>query len=102
MPRTCTICGHSKRSAIEKALLSGEALRKIAERTGTSVTSLHRHKTEHLTPTLVKANGAAEAAHGDDLLAKLASIESEARGILKDAKTAKDLGAAGSPEPRQA
>ncbi len=30
MPRTCTICGHDKRSrAIEKGILSGEALRAI-------------------------------------------------------------------------
>ena len=32
MPRTCTICGHDKRRAIEKGILSGEALRAIAGR----------------------------------------------------------------------
>ena len=94
MPRTCTICGHKKRSAIEKAILAGEALRTVADRWSVSKTSLIRHKGDHLAAALVKANGAAEAAHGDDLLAKLESIESEARGILKDAKKAKDLRAA--------
>ncbi len=32
MPRTCTICGHEKRRAIEKGILLGEALRAIAGR----------------------------------------------------------------------
>ena len=67
MPRSCTICQHEQREEIERALLTGEPFRKIAERSGTSVTSLHRHKTEHLTPSLVKASGAAQAAHGDNL-----------------------------------
>ena len=53
-----------------------------------------RHRDDHLAAAVVKANGAAEATHGDDLLAKLESIEVEARGILKDAKKAKDLRAA--------
>ncbi len=33
MPRTCTICGHDKRRAIEKGILSGEALGAIAAHT---------------------------------------------------------------------
>ena len=94
MPRTCTICAHKKRSAIEKAVLAGEGLRAIAGRWSVSRSSLMRHRDDHLAAAVVKANGAAEAAHGDDLLAKLESIESEARGILKDAKKAKDLRAA--------
>ena len=32
MPRTCAICGHKKRVAIEKAVLAGDALRAIAGR----------------------------------------------------------------------
>ena len=94
MPRTCTICAHKKRSAIEKTVLAGEGLRAIAGRWSVSRSSLMRHRDDHLAAAVVKANGAAEAAHGDDLLAKLESIESEARGILKDAKKAKDLRAA--------
>ena len=91
MPRTCTICAHKKRSAIEKALLAGESFRNVAGRYGTTTGSLFRHKSDHLAATVIKASAAAEVTHGDDLLTKLASIESEARGILKQAKTAKDL-----------
>lgn len=44
MMRTCSICTHEERDAIEKALLAGDSLRRIAERFGTSSTALHRHK----------------------------------------------------------
>ena len=85
MPRTCTICGHKKRAAIEKAVLAGESLRNIAQRYGTSPTALFRHKNDHLTNAVVKAAGAAEVAHGEGLLAKLESIETEARTLLQAA-----------------
>ena len=94
MPRTCTICGHKKRSAIEKAILSGEGLRTIAGRWSVSRQALARHRDDHLSAAVVKANGAAEVTRGDDLLAKLESIEVEARGILKASKRAKDWRAA--------
>src|SRR5262245_63862338 len=48
MPRTCTICTHPDRELIDSALLSGEAFRKIAKRSGTSITALFRHKTNDL------------------------------------------------------
>ena len=94
MPRTCTICAHKKRAAIEKAILAGESFRNIASRYGTTTGSLFRHKSGHLTQAVVKANGAAEAAHGDDLLAKVVQLEADARRIGAKAEKAKDLRAA--------
>ena len=94
MPRTCTICVHDKHEEIDQALVKGTTLRTIADHWSVTKTSLIRHKADHLPAALVKANGAAEAAHGDGLLAKLESIEGEARALLKDAKEAKDLRAA--------
>ena len=94
MPRTCTICVHDKHEEINQALVKGTTLRTIADHWSVTKTSLIRHKADHLPAALVKANGAAEAAHGDGLLAKLESIEGEARALLKDAKEAKDLRAA--------
>ena len=49
-----------------------------------------RHRDDHLNDAVVKARDAAEVTHGDDLLQQLQSIEAEARGILKDAKKAKE------------
>jgi hypothetical protein len=48
MPRSCTICAHPQRTAIETALARGEAFRNIASCFGTSPAALFRHK-GHLT-----------------------------------------------------
>lgn len=48
MGRPCTICEHDDRGAIDRALVAGEPFRQIAARSGTSATSLVRHKNEHL------------------------------------------------------
>src|SRR5690349_24836446 len=68
MPRTCTICRHEQRQEIDKALIAGTAFRNIAERFGTSVAALHRHKQEHVPENLVKAREAREVAQADSLL----------------------------------
>ena len=91
MARTCTICAHNERNAIDHALVKGTALRTIADHWSVSKTSLIRHKADHLPTALVKANGAAEAAHGDDLLAKVVQLEADARRIGAKAEKAKDL-----------
>ena len=44
MPRTCTVCTHLKREAIDQALVSGEPFRHIAAQTGTSTGALQRHE----------------------------------------------------------
>jgi hypothetical protein len=48
MPRTCTICTHPKRTAIEQALGQAIPLRTIAAQWSVSKTALIRHKTDHL------------------------------------------------------
>lgn len=48
MPRSCSICTHPKRQAIDQALMAGVAFRNIARRFGTSTTAVHQHRHEHL------------------------------------------------------
>jgi hypothetical protein len=50
MPRTCTVCTHLQRAAVDTALGRGEdAFRTIADRFGLSATALKRHKAGVLT-----------------------------------------------------
>ena len=91
MPRTCTICVHSQRAEIEAALIAGEGYRTIADRWSVSKTALIRHKTDHISAYLAKANEAETASQADDLLAKVATIEAEAKRIAKKAEDAGDL-----------
>jgi len=85
VPRTCTICTHPRRDAIDLALLAGESFRNIAERFGTSATALHRHK-DHLPGQLAKAHEAAEVVKADTLLDRLKELNTETRAILKETR----------------
>ena len=55
MPPVCTICTHPKRSESDKALITGTPFRTIANRTGTSLAALKRHKDSHLGKALAEA-----------------------------------------------
>lgn len=98
MPRTCTICNHPKREPIERSLLSGNPLRTIAERWSVSKTSLLRHKTDHLSASLVKSQEAKEVLRADNLLDQVRALQTrtenlfgEAENILTLALKSKDL-----------
>jgi len=95
---TCRVCGHRKRLEIDRALIEGKSLRDIARQTGTTASSLQRHKAEHLTRDLVKAHEAREVARADSLLADVRNAEARAErlygaaeGILQRALEAEDL-----------
>jgi len=77
--------------AIDRALLALEPFRIIAVRTGTSASSLQRHKAEHLPVTLARAHDADEAARGDDLLEQLRSLQRRTLRLLDQAERAGKL-----------
>jgi hypothetical protein len=98
MPRQCSICNHTSREEIEKALLSGASFRNIAKRFGTSTTALFRHKSDHLPTSLVKAKEAEYIARADSVLGdirtqitQITKLYEAAEGILEEAKKSKDL-----------
>lgn len=86
MPRTCTVCAHAEREAIDAALVAGDAFRHIASRFGTSTGALQRHKAEHLPASLALAQEAADVAHGDDLLAQVRALQARTLAILATAE----------------
>jgi len=56
-----------------------------------SVTALHRHKSDHLAPTLVKAREAEEVSRADDLLAQVQQLQAKALDLLRKAEAQGDL-----------
>ena len=91
MTRRCTVCTHSRRDAIDKALIAGEPLRNIVKNVPhCSIGSLHRHK-GHLSATLIKAEEAREVAHADTLLEQLKQLQKKALELLSKAEAAGDL-----------
>jgi len=71
MARTCTVCTHAERAAIDRALVAGEPFRHIASRQGVSTTALQRHKAEHIPAALAAAGRAEDAAAAIDVMAEL-------------------------------
>ena len=90
MPRTCTICRHSSREAINKALIQHQPFRAIARQYGTSKDALIRHHDNHLPATLLKAQEADDIAHADALLAHVEELRTRALGILQAAEKDSD------------
>lgn len=89
--RTCTVCTHTEREAIDRALVAGEAVRVVASRyVPLSKTAVQRHKDEHLPKAMVQAQEAQEVAHADSLLDQVQSIQGRTLAILTAAETSKD------------
>lgn len=98
MPRTCTICNHDERQAIESSLLEGHPYRSIARRFSISAPALYRHKLEHIAESLQRAREAGHVIRGEALMdhveglrARTEDLYAETTAILSEAKKSKDL-----------
>ena len=91
MARTCTICAHPQREAIDTALVTGEALRNLAERFAISTAALHRHRRDHLPGVLAKAKHAQQEradAHAVAVGEQIATQETREQEHALDVMTA--------------
>jgi hypothetical protein len=94
MARTCTVCRHPDRPAIDQALINHRPFRSIAVQFSTSKSALIRHYDDHLPEALTKARAAEETAHADNLLDQVRGLRQRAGTILDTAERAGDLRAA--------
>src|SRR5215208_7595405 len=91
MPRTCTICSHEHRDAMEDAFIAGQAKRRIASQHGVSERAVRYHMREHLPALLALARDAERAARADSLLDRMEALHSQTLAILdapEDQRTA--------------
>ncbi len=91
MPRSCSVCTHPEKAAINKALISGEAYRSIAKRFEASESAVYRHQQDHLPVQLAKAKEAEEVAEADNLLSQVRDLQARALTILDKAEEAGEL-----------
>ncbi len=92
MARTCTVCIHEDRPAIDAALVAGQPYRQLSARYGTvGRMALLRHKADHLPAHLAKAQEAQEVAQADDLLKEARALRAKAYSILLRAEQEGDL-----------
>ena len=86
MARTCGICRHESRGAIDAALVGGTSLRDVAGQYGVSRSALHRHRIGDLPRAIVRAKEAEEVLHGEKLLDQVRHLIGKANGILDRAE----------------
>ena len=86
MPRTCTICTHPDRDAIDRALITHAPYRDIARQHGVGKDALWRHHDDHLPAILAKVHEARDIAHADHLLREANRLYAAATGIMDAAQ----------------
>jgi hypothetical protein len=82
MPRTCTICSHTERSAIEAALVAGTSNRRIAAQFNIAEQSVRRHAGQHVKQQIAEHKDAREEAQALDVVRQLVSINGTTQAIL--------------------
>jgi hypothetical protein len=87
MPRSCRVCTHPNREAIDEALVGGIAFPALVAEHRVSKDSLSRHKANHLPAKLVMAQAAEEVAQADDLLGQLKDLQARTLAILEAAES---------------
>jgi hypothetical protein len=91
MPRSCTICEHTDREAMDEALVGGASNRSVASLYDVSEAAVRRHKANHLPAKLVMAHAAEEVAQADTLLEQVRDLQERALDILDKAEEAGEL-----------
>ncbi len=91
MPRSCSVCADTRLALVDQALVSGVAVDEIARRyPPLSATSIRRHRAEHVSQTLAKAQEAGEVVRGDDLLDQVKKLKEKSLSLLLKAEAAGD------------
>lgn len=85
MTRTCTVCAHSERSAIDQALITGASYRNIAQRWQVGYTAVARHK-EHVSDAIEQHS----EARALDVVTQLKAINGATLAILTEARQTGD------------
>ena len=106
MPRLCTICTHADHEAIDRAMVAGETLRKLAITFGSSEAALFRHKTAHVSAMLSQAKQAEDRAHREELAGQdrrqEAATQEHAFDVVKQLRTINSVSLSILSEARQA
>jgi len=89
VPQKCSLCIHGERKEIDAALVSGTSYRNIAERFGTSLAAIFRHKS-HTAQAIAKATEKRDLNLGDSILSRLEKLYERGEKILDDAERGGD------------
>jgi len=80
--RNCMVCIHDNREEIDKALLAKVTYRNIQKQYGVNISTLSRHKKDHLPKELIKSEKLKEIAKSDTLIEQVQTLKNRAEDIL--------------------
>jgi hypothetical protein len=86
MARTCTVCRHDDREAIDFGLLAGQPLRDIARRHGVGKDAVARHGQAHVSPALAVVRREREQRGAETLVDRVERLYERASAILDAAE----------------
>ncbi len=86
MPRSCTVCEHPERGALDKALAAGASNRSVASLYDVSEAAVRRHKGNHLPARVAKAQEEEDVREALDVVKQLKAINAASLNILKEAR----------------
>ncbi len=86
MPRSCTVCAHPQRDAIDRALVGGASNRSAASLYDVSEAAVRRHKVNHLPAKLALAHQEEDVREALDVVRQLKAINATSLHILKEAR----------------
>lgn len=75
--RKCAVCAHPERDAIDRDLIAGKMSRQIALNRGISVSSLYRHKRNHLPADLARAAASHDLSRAASLAVQVGAQHAE-------------------------
>ena len=70
MSKPCAVCQHKDRTKIDKALMTGAVMTKLALDKGLTVDAVRRHKAKHIPATLVKYAEVLDELRAEQLVAE--------------------------------
>lgn len=90
MARSCVTCAHPSLTEIDRAIVAGEPLTRVAVRFGLTESTIRRHSAEHIPDALAKSQQAADVARADSLIDRLRGLGKTTMEVLKEARDEKD------------
>jgi hypothetical protein len=94
MGRSCSICSHPQRQAIDRELAAGAVLSKISAKFHVIHESLRRHRDSHLPARVIQAQQEEDVRQALDVVAQLRAINGATLQILQQARAVGDGGLA--------
>jgi hypothetical protein len=85
VPRSCTICRHEQRAAIDAELAAGTPRRAIASRYGVDDSAVWRHR-EHVAPAIAEAQVERHAFSAEGIAARLDEVDAQLAQAAAKAK----------------